>query len=621
MGCGDDSSPPGHVTDEGPSTVGVSGDAGKPRPDAGKAERDAQVVSMPPAHKPPVVADDETPVLETLQIDDCGDGSAAGLSAAQLKSLKAGGQSDGMHFLYPYDKTVFPRGIGAPQLMWDGAGNDAVYVHIKSDYFEYQGCMKPDSQGVLKLPDSAWAGAEKQTLGPKSPFTIELSVLDGQTVRGPITETLIIAQATLKGSLYYNTYNSGLGGGSFSLGGTVERIKPGQPAEFFSRTGECTGCHSVSANGKRMITKEVLGAQPGYVFALDTDTQPNPQPLRTATNTSFVGLSPDGSVYLTTAYQGVIGPPTEGAITTPTPLESILYDTDTGAAVPNSGFPKSAMMPTFSFDATLAAFNDYARGNGHTLSLIDYDATSRTAKNQRELFTSMDGYLGWPFLLPDNGGMVFTQTESGAFSGGGSFITAAVQRGPKSDLMMVDLETGQATILARAMGFDTAQDAAAGNSYLPFGADEQHQAYYPTVSPVAAGGYFWLFFDSIRHYGNQGLRRQLWATAITVQRRSLQEGVDNNGALYGVDLSSPAFYMPGQDFNTANHRAFTALDPCLTDGAACESGIDCCSGFCTKGVCGPPEPCGKRNDKCVEDTDCCDKNDLCINGFCGQVPL
>ncbi|MDB4989722.1 MAG: hypothetical protein JWN04_4900, partial [Myxococcaceae bacterium] len=359
--------------------------------------------------------------------------------------------------------------------------------------------------------------------------------------------------------------------------------------------------------------------QPGYVFALETDTQPNPMPLRTATNTSFVGISPDGAVYLTTAYQGLYGPPTEGAITTPTPLRSILYDTDTGNEIANSGFPTSAMMPTFSFDGKLAAFNDYTHGDGHTLGLMDYDAATRTASNQRDLFTSSAGYLGWPFLLPDNGGVVFTQGDSGAFSGGGSFITPAVQQGPKSDLMMVDIETGQATILARAMGFNTPEDAASGNSYL--GADEQHQAYYPTVSPVAAGGYFWVFFDSVRHYGNQGLRRQLWATAVSVQRRSIQEGTDNNAALYGVDVSSPAFYMPGQDFNTANHRAFTALDPCLVDGASCESGIDCCSGFCTDGVCGPPKMCAKLNDKCTEDTDCCNKNNLCIGGFCGTLVL
>ena len=45
---------------------------------------------------------------------------------AILDKLKAGGRSDGMRFLYPYAGTVFPRGLGAPLMMWDGAPGQAV---------------------------------------------------------------------------------------------------------------------------------------------------------------------------------------------------------------------------------------------------------------------------------------------------------------------------------------------------------------------------------------------------------------------------------------------------------------------------------------------------------------
>ncbi|MDB4986350.1 MAG: Flagellar hook-length control protein FliK, partial [Myxococcaceae bacterium] len=242
VGCGDDAPKTG--TDVGnvdapPDQV----DAGPGKP--GKRDSGADGRVSPPMMPIPTIVDDDTPVLETLQVDECGADNVAGLSGDQIASLKAGGSADGMRWLYPYDGTVFPRGIGAPKLMWEGAGTQAVYVHIKAQYYEYEGCLKPDAEGVLTLPVSAWTGVETQTTGPKGPFTIELSVLDGTTVRGPISEKVIVAQATLKGSLYYNTYNSALGGG---LGGTVERIKPGQPAEFFTRTAECTGCHSVSAN-------------------------------------------------------------------------------------------------------------------------------------------------------------------------------------------------------------------------------------------------------------------------------------------------------------------------------------------------------------------------------------
>ena len=37
--------------------------------------------------------------------------------------------------------------------------------------------------------------------------------MKGGTVTGPVTEHMTIAQATIKGSIYYNSYNSMLGGG------------------------------------------------------------------------------------------------------------------------------------------------------------------------------------------------------------------------------------------------------------------------------------------------------------------------------------------------------------------------------------------------------------------------
>ena len=161
------------------------------------------------------------------------------------------------------------------------------------------------------------------------------------------------------------------------------------------------------------------------------------------------------------------------------------------------------------------------------------------------------------------------------------------------------------------MGFASVADATANKTYLPFGAAELHQHYYPTVSPVAAGGFFWIFFDSVRHYGNQGLMRQLWGAALKI----------SPDGKYASDPSNPAFYLPGQEFGTANHRAFTALDPCRTDGASCQSGVDCCGGFCTDGKCGPKkEPrCSRLDEACKTAADCCDPKHYCINGFCAQI--
>jgi hypothetical protein len=123
---------------------------------------------------------------------------------------------------------------------------------------------------------------------------------------------------------------------------------------------------------------------------------------------------------------------------------------------------------------------------------------------------------------------------------------------------------------------------------------------------VAAGGYFWLFFDSLRHYGVKGAGRQLWGVAVDI-------APDGH---YTADPSHPAFYLPGQEYGT---------------------GIDCCGGYCYTeraaeladpvGSCTPrmTSGCAKRDERCAHDTDCCvpaaaEPPNLCIGGFCAYVP-
>jgi hypothetical protein len=104
--------------------------------------------------------------------------------------------------------------------------------------------------------------------------------------------------------------------------------------------------------------------------------------------------------------------------------------------------------------------------------------------------------------------------------------------------------------------------------------------------------------------------RQLWGTAIEI-------AADGS---YRADPSSPAFYLDGQELGTNNHRAFAALDPCTVRGGGCQSGIDCCDGFCEKGMCvAPPPRCAKIEEACHAHGDCCDSKNLCINGFCSVV--
>jgi len=134
---------------------------------------------------------------------------------------------------------------------------------------------------------------------------------------------------------------------------------------------------------------------------------------------------------------------------------------------------------------------------------------------------------------------------------------------------------------------------ATGKSYLPNGETlEGKMNYEPSVLPVAVGGYYWVLFTSRRTYGNTisptsgdppgndpfgteanpSPRKKVWIAAIDI---------DHPGKL---DPSHPAFYLPGQELRTANMRAFAALAPCQQNGVSCETGADCCGGYCREVV-------------------------------------
>jgi hypothetical protein len=171
---------------------------------------------------------------------------------------------------------------------------------------------------------------------------------------------------------------------------------------------------------------------------------------------------------------------------------------------------------------------------------MKFDLATRKASAQRTVFMESDMglYPAWSFFLPDAKALIFAIGSAADFSGMGVGIAGGMIGAdiPKSDLYFVDLASGTSKMLAKAMGFASEQDIASDKTYLPFGAAEElHHHYYPTVAPVPAGGYFWVFFDSWRHYGNQGSNVSSGAQRSTSQLtvRTLRTPVTRRSILRG----------------------------------------------------------------------------------------
>lgn len=556
-----------------------------------------------------------------VAIDDC----PGSLTASQVSALQAGGPVDpAMKWLYPYDQTIFPGGLLAPVLQWtpQAAGSaSAVYLHMHSQLFDYKGCFGATNPADLTIPQMVWATAWDQSNGPNDPLAVELTTMAGTSVSGPIKESWTFALGSLKGVVYYNTYTSPQVGNN----GAVMAIEPGasKPSPFLviqgsSPTGPCISCHSVSSNGQMMVAQH--HKYPGGLVDSDSyDLMKNPMPTATSPTAKittddwgFSAVYPDGSRVLTDGQANQTGaifpaapgnnPGMEG------PKASQMYDPSTGNTISFTGLSSQhAMMPSFSPDGTKIVFNDYDNGGGHTLAVMDFDASSNTFSNAKTIFHDSSNYPGWPFFTPDSTQVVFVNDSSANFASTTNPPGNTVASG---DLYIVDVASGVAHELYAANGLQPN-----GTSYLPYPGRDEHLNFYPTMSPVAAGGYFWVFFTSRRNYGNTEVdpndgpaSKKLWVSAINI------------GAQAGTDASHPAFYLPGQELASGNIRAFATLSPCKSNGSSCTSGVDCCGGVCNGGTCGTPMGCSGDGNKCTTTGDCCSGQGLqCINGYCSMV--
>lgn len=575
-----------------------------------------------------------------------------GLSDADVALLRAGGSADGGHrWLYPYDETVFPRGLASPVFQLGGSGADAVRltVDIEERAFHYEGFFGPSSPVQVELPREVW-DAITESAGAGHAVVVGATKIAAGAASGPATETLRIAQGRLTGSIYYNTYYSPL-----ASGGAILRVPLGRDAEVVQ--AGCTVCHSVSANGNRIATglswsdsDTITGTgnpvRSGNIELAPDGTATAGYSDRDGRKYSFGALTPDGSLLLNNAV-----PPSGGIRGLSGTLPSRLYDASTGAeiAVPSwSDIVQYAVTPQFAADGSGLAFTWFPSDgshNGRTLAVSSFDASASPplfgAPRRVVTITDTARILGWPAFTPDGRAVVYqnaTSFDTSLGAGAGRSNTPVW-----SDLHLVDLAScDDAGENCTVSNLETLNGYREGGFYPPYGeGEEAHSNYEPTFLPVAVGGYYWVVFTSRRCYGNTiapggtlaggedrwghtnagggevpSMRKKLWIAAI-----------DLSGAP-GSDRSHPAFYLSGQELASGNMRGFAALDPCRADGASCESAADCCGGFCRDvsedgmppvfACVPPPGGCSEELESCDSDADCCGaaSGTRCINHRC-----
>ncbi len=583
------------------------------------------------------------------------------------------GIAQNLTLLYPYNATVWPRGMLAPLVQWSWSIGDADAIQIQlsttSGSFSWTGtfarpAILTTTGGKfirMPIPQDIWALATNSAGGPTSNgmpdrLTMNLVLASGGVGYGPISENFTIAPGRLDGIIYYNSYGTQLAqnlggavGGNGMFGGAVLSIHVGDtgPQLVAGSTGaeaQCRGCHSVAAGGSRLIAQH--GDAYGTSSAYDLNTTGTVEHTMTH-DATFPGISPDGTLALTESGQ-LLPLPTDTTPLATTGLTALGSDLGTPAFSPDGTLvavnPMNATTLVTAPAQQLFVMNFSATTNAFTSPTLVVDDTGQASGVQP----------GWPAFLPDGKSLVFQhQSVRGSDSESGEMYTrkgceaqihwtSTANATSVTPLDQLNGVSGPGTTylpkLSAAVSISCTADNTTVGTIDPTHAQDVNYNYEPTVNPVPSGGYVWVVFTSRRMYGSvanippfcsdpRGVDlienitpKKLWVAAIDLNAQP------------GTDASHPAFYLPAQEILAGNSRGFWVLDPCLGNGSGCTSGDQCCNGFCepagadagtTDGGSGlvcqnmPPNAmCSPQGDHCTSSSDCCDSTDICSGGFC-----
>jgi WD40-like Beta Propeller Repeat len=524
--------------------------------------------------------------------------NGAGLSPPQIVELdKPSGPADpAASIVYPYDETVFPLSVLAPEVQWNGASAGDFYrLEFKEKYYDYVEYFSADPPSRHLASQDDWEHIGDSGAGAKGdPLGVSLTRLSGSTAYQPLKQTWHIAQGRLRGSVYYweipDTENPPEPECGNYPNGRILRIKPNSTNvdEFFT-PGNCSGCHTVSRDGKKLAFQ--YQSSSGPLYTLDLASSPvqygdiNPTKpsigayIQSAFNDKGDKLLASGS------YTGAGGTATLKII-----------DATTGQVLNGMAMEAHCGEPAWSPDGKKIAgicgpdgSNFWFATNPGDLTVADVAADGVTTSNVKVIVPQgSPGRPAYPSFAPSSDWIAF-----GRPVGIGSYS----KTGGTSELWMVKSDGSGLRKLVTATGND--------------------KSWNPIFAPLRAGGYYWIAFMTRRDYGNELVgkdRQQLWITAI------------DDPPTANADPSHPPFYMRAQAACARSENAYFALEPCKDLGQSCASGMDCCNGHCIKQgtayVCGEPTPgeCSALGDKCAIAAQCCATYALCTDGFCELPP-
>jgi len=430
-------------------------------------------------------------------------------------SLFQGAESDlgSNPWLYPEDRVRLPRGTPSIHFQWDDLQADAYRLHFESevsDIVVYTEDFGWESQAAL------WQVIASTNAAGSVDVTLSASV-GGEVLQAEPIQLLVNRMDT-RGTIYYWT--------STTKG--VSRIDENAEAENWWAEGDmdgwCVGCHAVSTGDTPLLAYTAHPTNwewdPSNPYPGRTEIRLLSDPTQTIVTIDydqmgdFKSFSPDGEL-LITAYN----------------CQLLLYDARAGVFIADvspadpDGGQMCVAQAEFSPDGTQVAMtvSDSISTSWeiHDGALYMMDYLGDHSFSEPELLVDPDDLFDdgqhiayYPAWSPDGAWIAFNTSTGDSYDDDDAW------------LWVVSAEGGSPVSLDKANLSEGLTNS------------------WPRWSPLPDDDILWVTFSSKRDYGYQAVEGnpQVWVASF-----------DPSLAEQGLDPSSPAFWLVGQNIRENNH--------------------------------------------------------------------